>query len=349
MRRTIVALVSVGGLGAVLIGSAATAVLLTGRAERPPPAVSSTTAATDERLIVVGAGAGAMGEVQRVVVDEAGATVERHGLGVKCLRGYIAGAMLACLRVGEGPTAGYEAVTYDASRIVNGPVAGPITTADVLAKVPLPGIPSRVRVSPSGRIIAWTSFVRGDSYAPGDFSTRTGLYDLTTGTLVGSIEDFRATVDGAPWRREDVNYWGVTLASDDRTFYATLASAGRTWLVRGDLSARTITSVRQNVECPSLSPDETRIAYKKRVGDVWRLTVLDLMSGAETPLAEAASVDDQVAWLDARTVLYARPARGRDGSDVWRVSADGGGTPAVYLADAGSPAVIDHGPGGSAP
>jgi len=287
------------------------------------------------KLVVVGAGAEAMGEVERVDADG-----DRTGLGVRCLRGYLAGAMLACLRVGDGPTAGYEAAVYDASRVIAGPVSGPISTADLLARIPLPGVPSRVRVSASGRLIAWTTFVRGDSYAPGDFATRTGVYDLQSGSLLTYMESFATTVDGRPWHRADTNIWGVTLADNDRTFYATLGSAGRTWLVRGDLRKHTLRSVHPNVECPSLSPDGHRVAYKKRIGDVWRLTVLDLATGAETPLAEPASVDDQATWLDGQTVLYSRPAQGRPGADIWRVPADGTGTPSIYLAAASSPAMI---------
>ena len=65
--------------------------------------------------------------------------------------------------------------------------------------------------------------------------------------------------------------------------------------------------IHENVECPSLSPDGTRIAYKKRTGSdttPWHLTVLDLATMRETPLAESRSVDDQAEWLDDDHVLY---------------------------------------------
>ncbi len=73
-----------------------------------------------------------------------------------------------------------------------------------------------------------------------------------------------------------------------------MATGGRTPLVRGDLAGRTVSTLRQNVECPSLSPDGTRVVFKKRVAGLpaeapWRLHVLDPASGKETPLAEGAA------------------------------------------------------------
>ena len=93
--------------------------------------------------------------------------------------------------------------------------------------------------------------------------------------------------------------------------------------------------LRENVECPSLSPDGTRIGYKKLVDrpGVWRFHVLDLESGRDTPLAETESVDDQLEWLDDDRLLY-----GKDGA-VWTVNADGSGKPEQLLARAASPAV----------
>ena len=85
--------------------------------------------------------------------------------------------------------------------------------------------------------------------------------------------------------------------------------------------------IHENVECPSLSPDGTRIAYKHRTGveDARRggSTVLDLATMRETPLAETRSVDDQAEWLDDDHVLY-----GVDGA-VYAVPADGSGEPAA--------------------
>ena len=147
-------------------------------------------------------------------------------------------------------------------------------------------------------------------------------------------------MDGKADHRRGPNLWGVTFVDDD-TFYATAASGGKTWLVRGSLSAKQLTSIRDDVECPSLSPDGTRIAFKKH-GDLpagqWRLAVYDLATGTETALAETRSVDDQVEWLDDDHVLYGlprdRPAAPRR-SDVWVVPADGSGRAAGPCAGRG--------------
>jgi Tol biopolymer transport system component len=104
--------------------------------------------------------------------------------------------------------------------------------------------------------------------------------------------------------------------------------------------------VRDGVECPSLSPDGTRLVYKSRSLEggrlIWRLRVVDLASGRETELAETRSVDDQAEWLDDSRVLYGltRATAGSGSSDVWAARADGTGTPELFIADAFSPSVV---------
>ncbi|MGV9776113.1 hypothetical protein [Streptosporangium sp. NPDC003464] len=259
----------------------------------------------------------------QVPVTDAGAEPVRRAR--TCLRAYTSGGTTVCLRTVAVP-AGFEAVFLRGDKEIAEPVR-------------VDGTPSRARVSPSGRLAAWTVFRSGDSYDPGGFATTAGIYDTRSGTLHGSLEDFAVVVDGEPYRREDRNFWGVTFAADDRTFYATMGSGGRIWLLRGDLATRTLTAVAGGVECPSLSPDGTRIAYKRRAGTRWRLHVMDLRTGRETPLAERAEVDDQAAWVDGATVAYARPD-GEGRISLFAVPADGTGAPRLLRRDASSPAVI---------
>ncbi|MFD2469606.1 hypothetical protein [Amycolatopsis silviterrae] len=198
----------------------------------------------------------------------------------------------------------------------------------------LPGTPSRARVSPDGKRVYWTLFVTGDSYAATGFSTRSGVYQLDNGELEKTIEELPVLVDGKRYFSADVNYWGITFAKDGKRFYSTLGTKGKTYLIEGDYDTYRGKALRENVECPSLSPDETRIAFKKKVGEgVWRLSVLDLKTMRETALAETRSVDDQALWQDDHTILYGLE------NAVWAVPADGSGAPRKLVADAVSPAV----------
>jgi len=211
-------------------------------------------------------------------------------------------------------------------------------------ELPLAGVPSRARVSPDGSLGAATVFVNGDSYAGGAFSTRTTIFDMNTGSSLGDLESFTVLRDGKRIHSVDFNFWGITFAAQPGRFYATLGTGGHTYLVQGDLPSRTVTVLRDGVECPSLSPDGTRIAFKSRVpgsgglnGTQWRESVLDLATLKDHPLAETRSVDDQAEWLDNDTVLYAV------GSDIYSVPADGGGSPHLFAANADSPAVLPAG------
>ena len=217
------------------------------------------------------------------------------------------------------------------------------------ATTPLGGTPSRTRMSPDGRLVASTVFVEGHSYESTELSTATVVREVGGRKgehSWGNLEDFALYVDGKRVRPNDRNVWGVTFAGDDDTFYASVSTGGTAYLVRGDLSERTLRSVRAGAECPSLSPDGTRVAYKVDVAEGeavdWRLAVLDLGSGRQRLLtAEERSVDDQVAWLDDETLLYGLPRDSQAGStDVWAIRADGTGNVRRMIADAWSPAIV---------
>ncbi|MEU4443461.1 hypothetical protein AB0K14_08265 [Actinosynnema sp. NPDC050801] len=252
----------------------------------------------------------------------------RGATPLTCRRVYRDGGTTVCLTLaGPGPTFAAE-VSRDGA---------------VTRTVPLPGVPSRAKVSASGQVVTWTSFVTGDSYAvPGGFSTRTGFLDLRTGEAVESLEGFTAVVDGRPHTAQDVNYWGLTVAADDRTFYATLASAGYTYLVKGDLVDRRLESLRRDAECPSLSPDGTKVAYKKRIGRLgpWELAVLDLKTGEERRLPGTAGVDDQATWLDDDRLAFAAVPKDAKLASIHVVPADGSADAVLLISDASSPSPI---------
>ena len=65
--------------------------------------------------------------------------------------------------------------------------------------------------------------------------------------------------------------------------------------------------LRENVECPSLSPDQRHLAFKSRLanGREWRVHVLELATMREWAIeTETRSIDDQIEWLDNGHVLY---------------------------------------------
>jgi dipeptidyl aminopeptidase/acylaminoacyl peptidase len=212
-------------------------------------------------------------------------------------------------------------------------------------QLPLSGVPSRARLSHDGSLSATTTFVYGHSYtSPGQFSTET-LISKTNGSHTDNIESFALFVDGKRFSPKNRNFWGVTFAADDDHFFATAASGQKTWLVRGSISAKTLTALREDAECPSISPDGTKVAFKTRNGlpvGQWRLAVYDLKTGKATLLSETRSVDDQVEWLTDNQVMYGLPRQGEgvSSTDVWVAPADGTGTPKLLIPDAWSPAVI---------
>ena len=260
----------------------------------------------------------------------------REATPLMCHRLHFAAGRGSCLVVERDFFTTYTAVLFDAA-------FGP------RHRIPLNGIPSRTRVSPDGRHAAITVFVSGHSYADSLFSTETSIVDTDTGALVvANMEELPVVRDGQPFRSLDFNFWGVTFAADGDRFFATLGTGGVMYLVVGSLTDRTLRVVTDGIECPALSPDETRVAFKKRMpGSArahWRPHVLDLETLEETALAEDRSVDDQVEWLDDDRILYALPKEtGSPIADVWVLPADGSGRPEIFLEQASSPTVLRSG------
>jgi hypothetical protein len=252
----------------------------------------------------------------------AGADGHRQLGKLSCERVAFAGGHGICLSQAHSlPTPTYEARFFDASQ-------------NIIGKISVPGSPSRARVSPDGRYAASTTFVGGDGYTtPGAFSTRTRVYDVAAGTSLGDLEAYKVTLDGKTINKADFNFWGVTFTGQGAQFYATLGTGSHHYLIKGDPATKTATVIRDGVECPSLSPDGTRIGFKVRIGKPfhWRFHVLDLKTGKETALQETRSVDDQIAWLDNRRLAY-----GVD-EEVVEVPADGSAAPRTMLTGVTNP------------
>jgi hypothetical protein len=255
----------------------------------------------------------------------------RRIAGLRCDRVHFAAGAGICLSSDRG------AITTYAARIF-----GPDFT--VRHSFPLDGSPSRARMSPDGRRAVMTVFVSGDSYDAVGVSTRTTLLDVATGSKIAELEEFAVTRNGAPFKAVDFNFWGVTFARDGNRFYATLRSGGKNYLVEGDIDARTARVLREGVECPSLSPDNTRLVFKKRSGAaLWQLRLLDLATLEDTALAETRNVDDQAEWLDDNAIAYMLPGDASGGSsqgDIWTVAVASPAPPRILVRQAYSPVSI---------
>ncbi len=284
------------------------------------------------RNTATGAGYGYVGSVP--LADPKGT---RALTAVPCDRVAATARDFSCLQTVRGITPTYTGAIYD-------------NAGRMLRDWPLPGIPSRTRFSPDGSLVATTAFITGDTYASVGFSTETAIRRTSDGASLGNLEDWTLRVNGTVNREADRNFWGVTFR-DDNTFYATLGllTTGRTFLVEGDIAARTLTTIADTVECPSLSPDGTRIAFKRVTSGLgptvhWTPAVLDLSTGKVDVLrVETRNVDDQIAWLDNATLLYGMPNSTPGDSDVWRLASDGKTKPTVLLTHAWSPTVVRTG------
>jgi len=254
----------------------------------------------------------------------------RYTADMVCERVYFAGSRGVCLFTRETLLPVYYA------RIFN-------ERFESLSEIPLTGPPSRARVSPDGRRAAITVFEQGHSYAETGFSTRTTLVDTMSGTSLGDLEQFVVWRDGRRFQARDFNFWGVSFARDGNRFFATLSSGGVPYLVEGHVDRREVRVLHPGVECPSLSPDNTRVAFKRMIrhesGSEWQLWLLDLSTLSERPVAgETRNIDDQVDWLDDTHLVYHFPST--DGNNVWVVSTDEGQPPQRFIHEAFSPAVV---------
>ena len=271
-------------------------------------------------------------ETNRAVVlaPRSAADNDRFLATLDCERLHFAGATGICLTVNQ------RVMTTFSARLF-----GP--DFKVRHTIPLAGVPSRARVSPDGRRAVATVFVSGDSYNATGFSTRTTLIDTEAGRVIADLEQFEVSRGGEPFKAMDFNFWGVTFARDSNRFYATLSSRGINYLVEGDVDRRTMRVLRDGVECPSLSPDNTRVVFKSRAtGTTWRIHMLDLATMRDVPLPETRNFDDQAEWLDNESIAYSLPSTSnvKAGSDVWTLNVTSDAPPRVLASGAYSPVAL---------
>ncbi len=255
---------------------------------------------------------------------------------MNCDRVHAAANRGICLEAKRGAITSYHAHLFDGN-------------LRKTASFDLAGAPSRTRLSADGTLAATTVFVSGHSYSAPGFSTRTSIIDAQGGRMLAAdLEAFSVIKDGQPFKSADFNFWGVTFTPDAKGFYATLQTDGRQWLVQGDLARQRMTVIAPNVECPSLSPDGQRIAFKRRVVPapqgrvVWQLVVRELASGKESVLTrETRNVDDQVEWIDDREIAYSLPDETAPAAtNAWALAIDGSGAPRLLAPLAYSPTVV---------
>lgn len=298
----------------------------------PPVAVETSEALPSASYVVFRNTAPGQGSGMAATVPLADPGGRRAVSGKSCDRVYGTGELTFCLQTKHGLATNVQAAVYD-------------SRWNETAGWPLPGIPSRARTNSDGSLLASTVFVTGHAYAAAGFSTETVIRD-PNGPGTGNLEDFALVLDGTRIKASDRNIWGVTFApGKPDVFYATASSQGNIWLVQGSIAGRTLTVIRNGIECPSVSPDGTRIAYKKSdtgtLAGHRRIAVLDLAGGTETVLSEQQSIDDQIEWLDDSTLLYGLPRAGSEvDSDIWSIGTDPAAVPALFIEHASSPSVV---------
>ncbi|RZT93809.1 hypothetical protein [Rivibacter subsaxonicus] len=257
---------------------------------------------------------------------------------LRCERVHFAVDRGICLEARRGVLTSYSAHVFDRE-------------LKVLHSQQLAGSPSRARMSPDGRLAAMTVFVSGHAYSSPGFSTRTSILDTHTGRwVVEDLESFEVLRDDKRFHATDFNFWGISFTRDGHRFYATLASGGTPFLVEGDLQTRRMRVVQRDVECPSLSPDNRHVAFKRRAaqGEAgypgWHIGVLELDTGAIRLLkSEPHSVDDQVEWLGNDEIAYALPSDGAQpgvSTNLWAMNIGGSSAPRRLLSSAHSPSVV---------
>ncbi len=289
--------------------------------------VAAGSAMAQTRLLIRNAQDGLNNRLEVMALD-GGKTLAT--LPLQCERAHLGADMLACLHMQPGQ--GLKLELADRKGNVRQTLSFPNIS-----------LASRVRVARDGSLIGLTGFSAGHSYSSADFSTRTYLVDGRQRRLLADVSSFRVIESAQlklPARR--FNVWGVSFDPNAaQKFVVTVGAGNGVWLAAGDLQNKTLTLLKADVECPSFSPDGSRIAFKRRnPAGGWWPAVYELASGREVVMQDSPNVDDQIEWLDSQTLVYEMAKReGSSESDLMLRKADGRTAATVLRSLAGSPAV----------
>jgi hypothetical protein len=205
-------------------------------------------------------------------------------------------------------------------------------------RILLPGVPTRVRVSPDGRLAAVSTYAEEETPAGERLALESMILDLEHGGVLADLREFDVDPQG-PAIGMPRDFASVAFDADGDRFYATLSTLTNRHLVIGSVRNRRLRVIGDGFANEALSPDGRRLVVK-RVTDrgFWQLSILELPSMTEHRLEHGTrSIDDQVEWLDDESVIF-HDATGT-GTGIWQLAVDGAG-PELLMLDAYSPVVV---------
>ena len=207
-------------------------------------------------------------------------------------------------------------------------------------RIALDGIPTRLRVSPNGRVGAITTYAEEESPQGERLVSRTRIVDLLHGNVVADLSDFRLDQVDTPDITDPVDITGLTFERDADRFFATAVTPTERYLMAGSVRERRLSVIRPGIASEAISPDGTNLIAKRLVRErgFWQLVVIDLQTWTEHDLPQGPrSVDDQVEWFDDNHVVYHDVDD--EGTALWLLPVDGSSGPRVLIKDAYSGAV----------